>query len=64
MGLKPLPQAILTAAKLRQQAKTLLLLADELEGSVDYVPEKSSGEFLFGTVKPRKKTPARRERKP
>ena len=34
MSLKPLPQAAITAAKLRAQAKELMLLADELEASV------------------------------
>jgi len=33
--LQPLPQAILTAAKLRRQARELLLLADELEASAE-----------------------------
>lgn len=33
MSLQPLPQAILTASKLRQQAKELILLAEELEAS-------------------------------
>lgn len=55
-GLKPLPQPILTAHKLRQQAKTLILLADELEASVaDEMQEMpGAGVFLFGEVKQRR----------
>jgi len=34
MQLQPLPQAVITAHKLRQQAIELLLLADELEAIV------------------------------
>lgn len=55
MALQPLPQAILTAHKLREQAKTLLLLADELEASAPKVSYKSDGKFLFGEVKQRRR---------
>lgn len=54
MGLQPLPQAVLTAHKLREEAKRLELLADELEASVKVERPKGSGVFLYGEVVPRK----------
>ena len=54
MALQPLPQAVLTAHKLREQAKALLLLADELEASAPVVKHEVTGAFLFGEVKKRK----------
>lgn len=55
MALQPLPQAILTAHKLREQAKTLLMMADELEASAPKVSYKSDGKFLFGDVKQKRR---------
>ena len=48
MPLQPLPQAAITAAKLRRQAQDLILLADELEAScgAGYAPRKVV-EFAF-----------------
>ncbi len=57
MNLKPLPQAVLTAQKLREEAKRLVLLAEELEASVPKAEldgVRGGGVFLFGTVKPRR----------
>ena len=47
MSLKPLPQAIITASKLRQQAKELLLLAEELEASAPKMAPVPTGDGLF-----------------
>ena len=48
MSLQPLPQAAITAAKLRRQAHDLLMLADELEAScgAGYAPRRAV-EFAF-----------------
>lgn len=56
-NLQPLPQAVITAHKLREEAKRLLLLADELEASArqDMPRVVGTGVFLFGEVKPRKR---------
>ena len=55
MALQPLPQAVLTAHKLRDQAKALLLLADELEASAGHKQQRGDGVFLFGEVKKKKR---------
>lgn len=48
MGLRPLPQQLLTAAKLRRQAKELILLAEELEATVpEPAMPKREVEFAF-----------------
>lgn len=47
MSLQPLPQAIITASKLRQQAKELLLLAEELEASSLKMAPVPAGDGLF-----------------
>jgi hypothetical protein len=49
--LEPLPQAVITAHKLREQAKTLNLLADELEASVGYHPSTKPGVWPYGEIK-------------
>lgn len=57
MNLKPLPQAVLTAQKLREEAKRLVLIAEELEASVpksELDDGRGRGVFLFGAVKPRR----------
>lgn len=38
MSLQPLPQAIITASQLRDKAKELILMAEELEASVPNRP--------------------------
>lgn len=56
MSLQPLPQDVITAQRLREQAKQLLLLAEELEASAPKTkPSSGSGVFLFGEVKPRRR---------
>ena len=47
MSLQPLPQAIITASKLRQQAKELLLLAEELEASAPKMAPVAARDGLF-----------------
>ena len=47
MSLQPLPQAIITASKLRQQAKELLLLAEELEASAPKMAPVPAGDGIF-----------------
>lgn len=55
MALPTLPVAVITAQRLRQQAKELVLMAEELEASVPkQAPQSGSGVFLFGSVTPRK----------
>lgn len=58
MTLKPLPQAVITAAKLRQEANRLILLADELEASIpeeERVVYKKDVVFRFGEVTQRRR---------
>ena len=54
--LKPLPQALLTAAKMREEARRLSLLADELEVAYQHEvqPMEAVASFRFGEVKHRK----------
>lgn len=47
MSLQPLPIEILVAAKLRRQAKELILLAEELEASAPQVPRQPVSEFKY-----------------
>ena len=47
MSLQPLPQAIITASKLRKQAQELLLLAEELEASAPKMAPVPTGDGLF-----------------
>lgn len=55
VALPQLPVAVITAQRLRQQAKELVLMAEELEASVPkQAPQAGSGVFLFGQVTPRK----------
>lgn len=57
MSLKPLPQALLSAQKLREEAKRLILIAQELEASVpksELEEGRGGGVFLFGAVKTRR----------
>jgi hypothetical protein len=56
MSLQPLPQAVITAQRLREQAQQLILLAEELEASAPKTkPAPGSGVFMFGEVKPRRR---------
>jgi hypothetical protein len=55
MPLQPLPQAVLTAHKLRQQAKELLLLADELEASAPAIKQGGDGVYRFGKVEKKRR---------
>ena len=54
-SLQPLPQALLTAAKLREEARRLNLLAAELEGAYQHEvpPIDTDVSFRFGEVKQR-----------
>jgi len=57
--LQPLPQAVITAHKLREEAKRLLLIADELEASAPkQAPIKGGGVFMFGEVIKKKRRKA------
>lgn len=62
MALQPLPQEVLTAHKLREQAKMLLLLADELEAAAlkKMPPQRGTGVFLFGEVMTKRKRGGKR----
>jgi hypothetical protein len=56
MSLQPLPQAIITASKLRQQAKELILMAEELEASVPrpvVTRSSSSARGILGDIQKR-----------
>lgn len=52
--LQPLPLAVITAHKIREEAHRLLRLADELEASV-MVRYGCSGVFKFGEVKQKRR---------
>ena len=55
MALPTLPVAVITAQRLREMARELVLQAEELEASVPkQTPQSGSGVFLFGPVTPRK----------
>lgn len=52
--MQPLPQAVITAHKLREEARRLMLLADELEASVASQDHGKPVVFAYGEVKPKK----------
>lgn len=56
--LQPLPAQIIVASKLREEAKRLNLLADELEASAGPIRQGGDKVFLFGEVRPRKRRKA------
>lgn len=51
MPIQPLPQQMIIAHKLRDEAKRLLLLADELEASAEMPERAGAVRFRHATVK-------------
>jgi len=55
MSVKPLHPAIIAAAKIREEARRLQLLDDELEASAGEPEVRPPAVFKFGKVKQKKR---------
>jgi len=56
MSIQPLPQALITAHQLREEAKRLILIAQELEASVEPRPTRAPAVWPYGEVKEKRRS--------